>query len=614
MADFSLAQPLPNFFGEAQNAFLAGQKQAEHSRTMNALAANASTPQNLPNALLQAGNLEGAGQAQQFNANASAQQYTDMQHQAQIAGLQRQGAVRQALQGGDVQGAYKAAAGDPDAMKMVDAAAQHVQATSTKIAQLGEGLKAIQDPAQRQAVFESMKPGLIQAGYDQKTLDGFQPTNDNIDAIVAQNTTLADQFTQHKPIAIVPGGSLGSPTTGQILSTAPSNPINVPAGGTLVRPGAPGAPSQTLYSSPYKPMTIQNADGTTSLVQPGSPGGGAPAPAGIPAEAVGGMLSQAFPGLQVSSAGRSAAHNAAVGGVPNSMHLSDQAVDVVLPKGVTAGQVHDSLTAQGLNPTEFINEGDHLHIGWAPKPQASAGPSVVASGRAGDSAPTPLGVLANRGEELAAQRYAAHDPNWAVGLPGGSRGVGVMERRRIADRAAELVGANGESAGDFVAGVAGVKANTGALADQSKKAANVQSLEETVRNSMGIVQGLAGPGLAWSAPIVNKWIQAGRKGIAGDADVSNLDFALNTLKGEYIKVMSGTGGTTEGAEARAGQLINSAQTPDQLLGNLKVMEREINGRSAAFAKTQTDLQDKIRNSGGSKPAPASSGWSVVSVK
>lgn len=83
------------------------------------------------------------------------------------------------------------------------------------------------------------------------------------------------------------------------------------------------------------------------------------------------VIQSVVPGATITSQERSAVHNAAVGGVPDSMHLTGQAMDFVLPKGMTAAQVKSQLVAQGYPITEFLDEGNHVHWGWGPKPGKS---------------------------------------------------------------------------------------------------------------------------------------------------------------------------------------------------------------------------------------------------
>ena len=81
-------------------------------------------------------------------------------------------------------------------------------------------------------------------------------------------------------------------------------------------------------------------------------------------------VSTLFPGATVTSEARSTEHNAAVGGVPDSLHLSGQAIDFVLPKGMTFAQVQQKLEDEGIKPTELLNEGNHVHLGWGQKSSA----------------------------------------------------------------------------------------------------------------------------------------------------------------------------------------------------------------------------------------------------
>jgi uncharacterized protein YcbK (DUF882 family) len=67
------------------------------------------------------------------------------------------------------------------------------------------------------------------------------------------------------------------------------------------------------------------------------------------------------PGLTVTSRQRSATHNAAVGGVRNSYHLTDQARDFVPPQGMSMGTLHARLAA-AMPGFDVINEGNHVHV------------------------------------------------------------------------------------------------------------------------------------------------------------------------------------------------------------------------------------------------------------
>ena len=81
------------------------------------------------------------------------------------------------------------------------------------------------------------------------------------------------------------------------------------------------------------------------------------------AEALRGIV----PNATITSQQRSPLHNQEVGGVPDSMHTTGQAMDFTLPKGITSDQVRQQLESQGYPVTEYLNEGNHVHWGWRPK-------------------------------------------------------------------------------------------------------------------------------------------------------------------------------------------------------------------------------------------------------
>lgn len=66
----------------------------------------------------------------------------------------------------------------------------------------------------------------------------------------------------------------------------------------------------------------------------------------------------------VTSVHRTPAHNRAVGGVPNSFHLSGRAVDIARRPGVRHAQVEAAFRAAGYVLLESLDEGDHSHFAF----------------------------------------------------------------------------------------------------------------------------------------------------------------------------------------------------------------------------------------------------------
>jgi hypothetical protein len=73
----------------------------------------------------------------------------------------------------------------------------------------------------------------------------------------------------------------------------------------------------------------------------------------------------------VTSTFRTVAHNKAVGGVPNSYHLLDRAIDIARRPGVTHQQIEAALRRAGFNLVESLDERDHSHFAFAAVPQSA---------------------------------------------------------------------------------------------------------------------------------------------------------------------------------------------------------------------------------------------------
>lgn len=115
--------------------------------------------------------------------------------------------------------------------------------------------------------------------------------------------------------------------------------------------------------------------GAIRTVAPGASivelGGGAAAP-GAFGKAIESAVSGSIPGATVTSRQRSPDKNAAVGGVPNSFHLSDNARDFVPPQGMTTAQMAERLKAQ-MPGYDVVDERTHVHV--------EPGPNMATSGK-----------------------------------------------------------------------------------------------------------------------------------------------------------------------------------------------------------------------------------------
>ena len=68
---------------------------------------------------------------------------------------------------------------------------------------------------------------------------------------------------------------------------------------------------------------------------------------------------------RVTSTYRSVEHNRAVGGVPNSFHLSGRAIDIARRPGVNHAMIAEAYRRAGYRLVESLDEGDHSHFAFS---------------------------------------------------------------------------------------------------------------------------------------------------------------------------------------------------------------------------------------------------------
>lgn len=231
---------------------------------------------------------------------------------------------------------------------------------------------------------------------------------------------------------------------------------------------------------------------------------------------------------------------------------------------------------------------------------------IPGQGGGGESvALTPEG-LTNQVDTYIASRGAII-PSFGYGK------AGLANRDKFYNELASSMKEQGLTANDIASGRAEYKANSMALGQVSKMRNSVQSYEQTVQKNMTLLEGLVAKGAKTGAPIINRWIQAGRAGLAGDPDVTAYNTAIQTVVNEYAKVMAGGTGSSaassDSARAEAGKLLNNAQTPAQVQAAIKTMRQEMANRIESLKAQEGDLKNRLGNSGG-----ASSGGADLKAK
>lgn len=201
----------------------------------------------------------------------------------------------------------------------------------------------------------------------------------------------------------------------QVMGGAPPAPAPpLPAGGLggtspAAPPMAPAPMGAPPMPDPGAPPVGMADGGLAMLPVPDAmfdePNNGSYAGGGIVAFADGGsalgpwfeeQAVKALPGIRVTSRQRSPEKNRAVGGSPNSYHLTDNARDFVPPKGMSMGELAARLKATYGEGYDIINEGDHVHAEPGGKRRSRASSSAAQA--APERAANPISILDSVGK------------------------------------------------------------------------------------------------------------------------------------------------------------------------------------------------------------------------
>jgi hypothetical protein len=262
---------------------------------------------------------------------------------------------------------------------------------------------------------------------------------------------------------------------------------------------------------------------------------------------------------------------------------------------------------------------------------APGAPSASASGRIAGSAPGTKQMhtgdnaeeqgLSPEAVKLLAGKYLANGQLPPMGMGKAA----AANRTAILNEATSQAKALGLDANDLIAGTASVKATGAALSKMTAMRSQISASENTVLKNADFALSLAPKGGGPTGiPVLNRWIQAGRKDVAGDADVAAFNSALGTVADEYAKVMttntgSGGGATSDSARQEAYRRLNGAMTQDQLHSVIGAMKTEMANRVDSLNEIESKLRNDLRSGAGGQappanPAPpAAGGWGKAVV-
>lgn len=267
-----------------------------------------------------------------------------------------------------------------------------------------------------------------------------------------------------------------------------------------------------------------------------------------------------------------------------------------------ANEVARNMTA-GVFVGRWQDKWNGVKPGSAPPAPPSRGPriQVLQEGTppADDVALTPSAV------DLMAGKYLA---NGSLPTFGGGK-IGAANKLAIINRASDMADKLGLSADDLIAGTATVHALSKALTTGTTLVEQLQANESTLTKNIDLMLSLAKKGGGpTGVPVLNRWIQAGRKSLAGDPDVTAFNVAVDSVSAESAALLTratGSGGaaTTDAAMREAHDRFPNAGTYAQLESAARTALADGHNRVASNQAMVEGIRAQLRaGPGGSAPA------------
>lgn len=233
--------------------------------------------------------------------------------------------------------------------------------------------------------------------------------------------------------------------------------------------------------------------------------------------------------------------------------------------------------------------------GWQKNPEAQKELTAYikrkdAPARSTINVGTGAGALTEDAKRLAAEQYLA-----TGNLPAMYRDQ--KGRAEIMDLAAKIKKEKGGDLSDVPGERATFKADAASLTQRQRFVDAGNQFIKNLQKQADLVDSLMAKGAAGGVPVLNKWIQAGRKGLAGDPDVTALDTAIRGMAREHQRIVTGVTSNAQlhvAAQQTADELLNVAQTPQQMKAAIKVMREEAKNAIAAGNEEVADIRARMK--------------------
>lgn len=197
-----------------------------------------------------------------------------------------------------------------------------------------------------------------------------------------------------------------------------------------------------------------------------------------------------------------------------------------------------------------------------------------------------------------------YDRNANIGLNRDSRTI-----KLITNAQAEIMKELGISPNDVISGQAGVKADTASLVKQTAQYDAVTAFEKNaIRNGETLVK-LADKVDSTGIPVVERWLRAGKKAIAGDTDVAAFNAQIQVYRTEAARILTNpnlTGVLSDNARHEVEGFLSGNDSAPQIRNVVKLLTSDFENRRTTLEQQIQDTRKRL----GSRMAPGADATSV----
>lgn len=173
---------------------------------------------------------------------------------------------------------------------------------------------------------------------------------------------------------------------------------------------------------------------------------------------------------------------------------------------------------------------------------------------------------------------------------------GAIVRAKILNEASNQAAAEGSTGEQERIRQVGLGTIKQAMGQLEKNRANITAFENTAVRNADLVLQESEKVDRLGSPAIDRWIQAGKKNIAGDPQVARLDLAMRTFINEYARVttsVTGGGVTSDTARKEIESLLASKMTKPQVREVIDLAKQEMRNRLSSYDDQVKVLRDRM---------------------